>query len=151
LPLVLLIVGAVFVVAAIRNTQGGLFAALGTDAPPFVIWFAALFLIGAIGFIPGLRPVSRGLLALILIVLVLNNYQAVIAGFQNATGTAPKTNSGIGSLFGVGGSTVPSSLPGTGAGTPARGGVSVSSVTQNNVSYSGSALALPDFNSAGFG
>ena len=82
--IVALLIGAILIVAAIRNSQGALFTALGTDAPGFIVWAAALFALGAIGFIPGLRPVSRGLLGLVLLVLILNNYQKILAGFQNA-------------------------------------------------------------------
>jgi hypothetical protein len=77
-----LIVGLVLIVAAVRNAQGALFASLYADVPDFVVWAAAIFAIGAIGFIPGLKPVSRGLLALIVVVLVMNNYKNILSGFQ---------------------------------------------------------------------
>lgn len=83
--LIALVIGIVLVVAALRNTQGALFGALGTDVPGFVVWGAALFAIGALGYVPGLKPVSRGLLALVIIVIVMNNYQAVLAGFTAAS------------------------------------------------------------------
>lgn len=86
--LILLLIGAVLVVSAIRNSQGALFTALSTDAPGFVIWAAAIVAVGAVGFIPGLKPVSRGLLALILLVIFLKNYQTIIAGFQGADKSA---------------------------------------------------------------
>lgn len=82
--LVALIIGAILIVAAVRNSQGALFAALGQDVPAFVVWAAAIFAIGAIGFVPGLKPVSRGLLILVIVVLILRNYQQILTGFQNA-------------------------------------------------------------------
>jgi len=81
--LVLLAIGAILIVAAFRNSQGSLFAALYQDIPAFVTWAAAIFAIGAVGFIPGLKPISRGLLALILVVIVLRNYKQILAGFEN--------------------------------------------------------------------
>ncbi len=93
--LIALLIGAVIIIAAIRNSQGALFTALGQDVPGFVVWAAALFAVGAVGYVPGLKPVSRGLLALILLVLILRNYQGVISGFQGlwqnppAAGTSP--------------------------------------------------------------
>lgn len=81
---VLLIIGVIIVVAAVRNSQGALFTALGQDVPAFVVWAAAIFALGAIGFVPGLKPVSRGLLALVLVVLILRNYKQIISGFQTA-------------------------------------------------------------------
>lgn len=81
---VFLIAGIVLVVAAIRGTEGALFQALGTDVPGFAIWAAAIIAIGVVGFIPGLRAVSRGLLALVIFVLILKNYAGILGGFQNA-------------------------------------------------------------------
>lgn len=86
--LVALLIGVVLIVAAVRNSQDALFSALGTDIPEFVIWAAAIIAIGAIGWIPSLKPVSRGLLILIFVVIVLRNYSAVLTGFQTAW-TAP--------------------------------------------------------------
>ena len=88
--LILLIIGGILIVAAFRNSQGSLFTALYQDIPAFVVWAAAIFAIGAIGFIPGLKPVSRAILALVLTVIVLRNYQQIIAGFQNVWQNPPK-------------------------------------------------------------
>lgn len=82
--LVLLAIGAILIVAAFRNSQGSLFTALYEDVPAFMTWAAAIFAIGAVGFIPGLKPVSRGILALVLVVIVLRNYQNIIAGFDSS-------------------------------------------------------------------
>jgi hypothetical protein len=86
--LIILLVGIVLVVAAFRNSQGALFSALGTDVPHFMVIAAAIFAVGAIGFIPGLKPVSRGLLALVILVIVFQNYQNMLAGFK-AVWTVP--------------------------------------------------------------
>lgn len=102
--LVVLIIGVILIVAAVRNSHGALFTALGTDVPEFVVWGAALLAVGAVGFVPGLKPVSRGLLALILIVLVLQNYKSILGGFDHAwqasaklkPGTAPGASGGSG-------------------------------------------------------
>lgn len=84
MPALILLVGVVLVVAAIRDTHSTLFAALGQDVPAFTVWAAAVVAIAVIGFVPGLRTVSRGLLALVLVVLVLNNYRQIIAGLSGA-------------------------------------------------------------------
>lgn len=89
-----LLIGAVLIVAALRNTHGELFSALGKDVPGFAIWGAAIFGIAAVGFIPGLKPVSRGLLALLIVVLILTNYQQIIGGFTEAWQAAPGQASG---------------------------------------------------------
>lgn len=90
MPFFVLVIGAILVVAAIRNNQGDLFSALAADVPPFITWATAIVVIGSIGFIPNLKPVSRGLLALILVVILLNNYQQILAGFTSAWTTTAK-------------------------------------------------------------
>lgn len=102
-----ILIGAVFVVAAIRNTHGQLLSALQTDVPGFAVWAAAIFGLAVIGFIPGLKPVSRGLLALVFVVLILKNYQGIFAGFESAWkgagDQAASANSGGSSSGGSGG------------------------------------------------
>lgn len=84
MQLVALIIGAIIIAAAVRDTHTQLFTALGEDVPAFMVWAAAIFAIGALGWVPGLKPVSRGLLALVIVVLVMNNYQAIISGFSQS-------------------------------------------------------------------
>lgn len=88
MPLIALIIGVVLIAAAIRNTQGTLFSALSEDVPAFMVWGAAIFAVGAIGWIPGISPVSRGLLALVIVVLVMNNYQRIIEGLSMPLGAS---------------------------------------------------------------
>lgn len=103
-----LFIGAILIVAAVRNSQGDLFTAIKTDAPDFAIWAAAIVALGVIGFVPGLKPISRGLLALVILVLILRNYQNIIAGFNNAwqgaqkqsTETAPSNSTTSGGSVG---------------------------------------------------
>ena len=59
-----------------------MFSALAKDGPGFVVWAAAIVAVGAIGFVPALKPFSRALLVLIVLVIVLNNYQAILNGFS---------------------------------------------------------------------
>jgi hypothetical protein len=101
--LIALFLGIVFIVAAVRNSQGALFTALETDVPKFVIWGAAIIAVGAIGAIPGLKGPSRLLLALVITVIIVNNYQKLIIGFQSAwtnPPAAPQVTSSGGSATG---------------------------------------------------
>lgn len=82
--LILTLIAALLIVSALRDTQGDLFAALREDVPAFGTWAAAIIALGVIGFIPGFRPVSRYLLALVIVVLVVNNYQSISKGFESA-------------------------------------------------------------------
>lgn len=89
-----LLIAVVLIVSAIRNTHGELLSALGQDVPGFAVWGAAIFGLAMIGFVPGLKPVSRGLLTLVVVVIVLTNYRQIIGGFQTAWQTAPAQAAG---------------------------------------------------------
>lgn len=90
--LLIIVIAVVLIVAAFRNSQGALFSALATDVPPFAVWGAAVFAIGAIGYIPGLKPVSQGLLALVILVIVLHNYENILQGFEAVSTAQTATN-----------------------------------------------------------
>ena len=131
MALVLLAIGAVLVVTAVRGTQAALFSLLGQDVPAFVIWAAAIIAIGVVGFIPGLKPVSRGILALVILAVILTQYRNILAGFaaaDTATAGAATTGAAAGSGQVASGASPSSSsssifaLPGTPApGTAASG------------------------------
>jgi hypothetical protein len=82
MPLFILLIGAILVTVAIKGSQGTLFEALKEDVPAFGVWAAAILALGVIGFVPGLKPVSRGLLALVIIVIIVNNYSKIMAGLK---------------------------------------------------------------------
>lgn len=83
-----IIFGVVLVIASARNTQGCLFTLLQGDffnntgsnncgsvsgSSSFLWWLAAIFVIGAIGYDERIRPISDGFLALVILVLLINN------------------------------------------------------------------------------
>lgn len=115
--IIALLIGAILIVAGVRNSQTTLFQALGEDVPAFVVWAAAIVAIGVIGFIPGLKPVSRGILFLVIVVLVLKNYKAVIAGFENSWNNPGTASSGTTAVVGA----LPANAP---SGLAALGGLS---------------------------
>lgn len=70
----LFIVGAVLLVASVRNTQDELFSLVKSDFTGpnnFIFWFLSILVIGAVGYIPKLKPISVGFLTLVILVLVL--------------------------------------------------------------------------------
>jgi hypothetical protein len=94
MPFVLVIIGTVLLVASVKNTYGlttpagtpGLGALLINDftgANNFVFWFAAILIIGAIGYIDKLKPISNAFLFLVIIVLFLKqgNPSGIGGGF----------------------------------------------------------------------
>jgi hypothetical protein len=108
MPFALLIIGIVLLVSAARNTQDDLFTLVKGDftgQANFIFWVVSLLIIGAIGYIPKLKPISTGFLVLVLLVLFLskgNPNNAASGGFfQKFTaalqGTQNASNSGGGS------------------------------------------------------
>lgn len=103
MPFVVLAIGAILLIAALNNSQTALAGALETDIPAYLKWALAIALIGALGFIPGLKPISRGLMALVLAVIVLKNYAGIISGFRNATTGVGSATASTSSESGVSG------------------------------------------------
>lgn len=86
----LIIVALLLIVTAFNNSFDGLTTALEQDIPQYAIWGLAIAAIVAIGYIPGMQKPSRWLLLLVVVVLVLTQYQNVINGFsQFASSTTP--------------------------------------------------------------
>lgn len=107
MPLAFLAIGAVFLVAAVRGTVSdgpkatpGLISLLKGDFTGprnFFVWIIALYLVGAIGYIPGFKPVANAMLALVILMLFISN-RGVIAQFNQQIGATMGTGatSGIG-------------------------------------------------------
>jgi hypothetical protein len=92
---VLLIIGITLLVAGVQNTQGDLFKLLKGDFSAFFIWFVAIFLIGALGYIEKLKPLSTAFMGLVILVLFLSKGKGFFPQFQAAlaTGAQPNTTS----------------------------------------------------------
>lgn len=76
MALALIVIGIVFLTAAIRGTQRDLFDVLKDDFTGrnnFLYWGLALFVIGAVGYYRPLRPLSHSFMVLVIIVLFLSN------------------------------------------------------------------------------
>lgn len=74
MPFALIVIGAVMVIAAVKNTQGNLGQLVKGEfvgQNNFIFWLSAMFLIGAIGYIPKAKPIATGLLGLVIVVLFL--------------------------------------------------------------------------------
>ncbi len=76
MPFAFLIVGTVFVIAGVRGTSQDLLTLLKGDITGthnFVYWFVSILILGSLGYVQDLRPLSRSFLVLVLVVLVLAN------------------------------------------------------------------------------
>jgi len=86
MPFVLVTIGVILLVASIRNTQGQLFTLIGGDftgTNNFIYWFVSILLIGAVGYIPKLKPFSVAFLTLVVMILFLTkgNPSGIGGGF----------------------------------------------------------------------
>jgi hypothetical protein len=91
MPFVLVFIGVVLLVVAIRNTQSDLFALVKGDftgSANYLYWFITILIVGAVGYIPKLKPFSVAFLTLIIMVLILKRgdpSQAAGGFFQKFT------------------------------------------------------------------
>jgi hypothetical protein len=114
MPFVLIIAGIVLLTAAVRNTQQDLFGLLARDFTGpnnFFFWLLSIVVIGAVGYIPKMKPFSDGFLILVILGLFLGNkqnagffaqFQRQIGATQSATPVVSPTTSGTGSVTGGG-------------------------------------------------
>lgn len=110
----LLTIGLVLLVSAVRNTQGDFFTLVKGDFTGpnnFVYWIAAIGVIGAVGYIPKLKPLSTAFLVLVVLVLVITRgnpngvggglFEKLTAGLKTTTASAPDMEVGPGKVTGV--------------------------------------------------
>lgn len=77
MPFFLLFVGIIFMVTAIRGTQGELFTLLKDDfagTNNFFVWVMAIVIIVLAGNIKAFKPVSDAFLGLVILVIIVANY-----------------------------------------------------------------------------
>jgi hypothetical protein len=83
----LILIGVIMVVAAVRNTQHCLVLLIKSEFEGpgnFTYWVAAIIIIGIIGMSETTKPLSQGLLALILVALFLAKGTGVFAQLKNS-------------------------------------------------------------------
>lgn len=111
MPFALLAIGILLVIAAYNNTQDVLASQLKKDISGktgFIYWIAAIIIVGALGYIRPLQPVSRGFLALILVVLFLTNsgvfaqFNSALSGAASGDGAVTKAGADAGKSGGAG-------------------------------------------------
>lgn len=100
MPFALIIVGIVLLVAGVRDTQTALFTLVKGDflgQNNFIYWALSILIIGSLGYVPKLQPLSRAFLVLIVVGLFLSK-QGFFAQFQTAINStvALSNPSGVG-------------------------------------------------------
>lgn len=74
MPIILLIAGITLIISAVRDSQDDYFTLLKGDFTGennFIYWFAAIFLIGALGYFKSLKSFSNAMLVLVILVVFL--------------------------------------------------------------------------------
>ena len=103
MPIMFGLFGIILVVAGVRGRITGGNPSLTsllkddfTGPSPFWKWMLAILFIGAVGYIPNLRPISRGFMALVIVVFLLSN-QGVFTQLKDTF----KSNTGSSSTIGT--------------------------------------------------
>jgi hypothetical protein len=120
MPFALLIIGAVLLVSAARGTVAsgpnggpGLFTLVESDFTGqnnFIFWFVSILLIGAVGYVPKLKPLSIGFLTLVIMVLFLKKgnpsgagggfFAQVLQGVGSTQSASPSVNQAASAIAG---------------------------------------------------
>ena len=140
MPFALLIIGAVLLVAAVKGTTDSLFSLVVKDftgPQNFIYWMVAILLIGSLGYIPKLKPVSVSLLGLVVLVLFLSRgdpkyvgggfFEKFTAGLGSTTAATPAPSAGVAA------SSAPSLVIGPGYPASGVGSITPSGDTLGNV------------------
>lgn len=84
MPFAFILAGIVLTISGVRRTSGDLVTLLKGDLTGqhnFFYWIFSILVIGSLGYIDDLRPLSRSLLVLVIVVLVLSNNKKGSVGF----------------------------------------------------------------------
>jgi hypothetical protein len=115
----LILAGLMLIISSARNTQGDLFDLLKGDFTGpnnFIFWLISILLIGSLGYIPKLKPLSTAFVVLVVVVLVLTKgnpkgkgggffeqFTTALNSTQKPTAAAPaKTSTASGPVGGSG-------------------------------------------------
>ena len=117
MPFVFIFIGSVLLIAAVRGTHQNLYALVKRDFTGpnnFIYWVVAILIIGAVGYVQKLKPISDAFLILILVVLFLKRGEGFFDMFTKQIGaTQNPSSSSIGvsqpGISGSGGGVVVSS------------------------------------------
>ena len=85
MPFAFIIIGLVLLISGVRNTTDQLTTLVKGDFTgqnSYIRWTFAILVIGAIGYIKQIEPISRMFLVLVVIVLILSN-KGVFASFNS--------------------------------------------------------------------
>lgn len=94
MPFLFISAGLLLTIAAVRGTNDDLLALLKADVTGknnFIYWMVAILIVGALGYIPAIKPLSRAFLVLVVVVLFLKS-GGVFQQFTSALSTTQTVN-----------------------------------------------------------
>lgn len=99
MPLLFIGTGIVFILTGLNGSPSALYAAVKSDFTGqgnYVYWMLSILTLGALGYIPDLKHLSRLFIVLVLIVLLLDNggFFAQLQAFIKSNSAAAATGSG---------------------------------------------------------
>ena len=100
MPVALLLIGILFLTAAVRGKHGLLFETLRDDFTGpnnFLYWGLAFFVIGAAGYWKPLKPLSNAFMLLVVVVLFLSN-RGFFNKFMDQLGQTQRKSSALAAL-----------------------------------------------------
>jgi hypothetical protein len=111
MPFVFLIAGLGLLITAVRGTQATAFGLLKSEFSginSFAKWALAIFILGGLGYIKTIQPITRGLMILVLLAIILKNRGGLFSSFNkqvsNPVQPAAQGTSGALQSTGQGGS-----------------------------------------------
>ncbi len=115
MPFVFLLLGLALLIVAVKGTHVQLFTLLKsefTGSNNFLVWIAAIAILGALGFIKPIRPIALGMIVLVVLVMVLKNKGGFFASFNQQIRNPVLPPSDASASVGTGGSvTGPAGTP----------------------------------------
>jgi hypothetical protein len=85
MPFALILAGLALILVGYQGTQAQFFTLVESDVPHFAVWGVAIFIIGAIGYIPRAKDLSNAFLVLVILGLFISN-RGFFAKFNQAVG-----------------------------------------------------------------
>ena len=113
MPFAFLIVGIMLVVSGVRGKTATLLGLVKNDftgQKNFIYWTVSILLIGSLGYVDDLKPLSRAMLVLVICVLILSNggffqlFNQALQGLGNSSDNSTPSPSFGGASGGAGAS-----------------------------------------------
>lgn len=125
MPFLLVVIGITLIITSAKNNQGTLLNLVQSDfvgPNNFIFWFLSIIIIGSIGYIKWLKPISNAFLVLIVVVLILSEkgfFAAFTSQINAITGFSPSAFSNTqnaGEVVNLGGNSSSTTVVGGGSG-----------------------------------